>query len=384
MVALEDLLTYGLLSKKELLELSKAAGFTQPSVVELFRWDFEFVSQIQDQSRDFVLKGGAAAQLYIPTAKQRGSVDVDLTFPGQESALAGVVHALDGKFASSAPLFQFNEYVPKNPTHVLPMKTYNVGLPSVLNGRCRIKLDVLLVNLKVPSRTIESAKTFAGTVRNVTCSTAGALIGDKLLTLARNTVGIQRLDDYPKQLYDLEMLTFQRDCGVTELVDAVKAVQVLTPVEASFRNKRVEPADALEDVKATMTNFSSIDLASADIQFKKALNDFQQFYVSKSEMSRKWYEWSSRIFRIRFLASLMQMYFQGKLSPQEMAKLLATSKSISSRLRSTEVREMDKARSELLKLLKGPGTRELRGKPLDRVFWNVVTPENVEELEKTM
>jgi len=180
------------------------------------------------------------------------------------------------------------------------------------------------------------------------------------------------------------MLAFQGDCGVTELMDAVRAVHVLTPVKASFRNKHVEPADALEDVKATMTDFSSIVLTSADRQFKKAVNDFQQFYVSESEMGRKWYEWSSRILRIRFLASLIQLHFLGKLSPREMERLLATSKSILSRLRSTEVRETDKARSELVKLLKGPGTKELRGKPLDRIFWNVVTPGNIEELEKTI
>jgi hypothetical protein len=264
------------------------------------------------------------------------------------------------------------------------MQTYTVGLPSVITDVCRIKLDVLLAEVGVPFHTIKSAKTFVGQVENVTCSTAGALVGDKLLTLARDTIGVQRLDDYPKQIYDLEMLAFQRDCGVTELADAAKAVQALTPVEASFRDKRVEPEDALEDVKKTMSNLSTVDLASADREFKKAVNDFQQFYVSESEMGTKWYEWSSRILRIKLLASLIRLRLSGKLSLQQAERLLALSKFISSRAKSAKAREIDKAKPGLLRLLKGPEAKELKGKPLDRVFWNVVTPENVEELQKTI
>jgi hypothetical protein len=384
MAELEGLLTYDLLSREELLELSRTAGFTQPQVVELFRWDLELVSQIQRQSKDFVLKGGAATQLYLAVEKQRGSVDVDLLFPPRTEALEQVVRALRERFASRAPFFQFEEYRPKSPTPNLPMKTYQVGLPSVLTDGCRIKLDVLLIETEVPFHTMRSSKTFAGTVENVVCSTPGALIGDKLLTLAKGTIGIQKVEDYPKQLYDLEMLAYQRDCGIEELTDAIKAVKILTPIEASFRDRRVEPTDALEDVKKTMTAFSSIDLASGDKQLKKAVNDFQQFYVSESQMGTKQYEWSCRILRMRFLASLIQLHFMDKLSPQEMERILSISKSISSRAKSAKAEEVEETRSRLLKLSKGPETKEMKWKPLDRVFWHTVTPENIEDLDKSI
>ena len=384
MAELENLLTYGLLSKEKLLELSRTAGFTQPQVVELFRWDLELVSQTQRQSKDFVLKGGAAAQLYIPPEKQRGSVDVDLTFPPRHEPLEEVIRALRGRFASRAPFFQFEEYKPKSPTANLPMKKYDVTLPSVLADSCRIKLDVLLIEAGIPFHTVTSSKTFAGTIENMVCSTPGALIGDKLLTLAKVTIGIQKVEDYPKQLYDLEMLAYQRDCGIVELTDAIKAVKMLTPVEASFRDMRVEPIDALEDVKKTMAGFSSIDLASADKQLKKAVNDFQQFYVSESQMGTKQYEWSCRILRMRFLAYLIQLHFMDKLSPHEMERILSLSKSISNRAKLVKAKEVEEARSGLLKLSKGPETKELKGKPLDRVFWHVVTPENIEDLGKSI
>lgn len=376
----EGLLTYGPLTKEELLRLSGSAGFTQPQVVELFRWDLELVSQLQRQSKDFILKGGAAAQLYIPLERQRGSVDVDLMFPGQENSLTEAVRALNARFSSRAPFFQFDEYKPKSPTVGLPMKTYDVGLPSVLTDGCRIKLDVLLIDKDVPFHTIKSARTFACTVENVTCSTAGALIGDKLLTLAKSSIGIQRLEDYPKQIYDLEMLACQRKCGIPELMDAVKAVRVLTPVEAGFRDMRVEPTDALEDVKESMSEYSKVDLTSADVSFKKAVNDFQQFFVNRSEMGSKLYEWSCRALRLRFLASLIQLHLADKLSLREVERLFSLSKSISSRAKSVKGKEIEKARSGLLRFSKGDETKELKGKPLDRVFWNGVIPENVEQM----
>lgn len=41
MTELENLLIYEKMSKEKLLELSKLNGFTQPQVVELFRWDLD-------------------------------------------------------------------------------------------------------------------------------------------------------------------------------------------------------------------------------------------------------------------------------------------------------------------------------------------------------
>lgn len=382
MVELKDLLTYGLLTKEELLKLSSSAGFTQPQVVELFRWDLELVSQLQHQSKDFILKGGAAAQLYIPLEKQRGSVDVDLVFSRRQDSLTEVMRALNAKFASREPFFKFNEYEPKSPTVGLPMQTYDVDLPSVLADGCRIKLDVLLVEKDIPYHTVKKAKTFVCTVEKVTCSTAGALIGDKLLTLAKNSIGIQKTEDYPKQLYDLEMLAYQRKYEIQELTDAVKAIEAMTPVEAGFRNMHVEPIDVLEDVKKTMSDYAKVDLASADISFKKAVNDFQQFFVNQSEMGVKLYEWSCRILRIRFLASLIQLHLTGELSIQEMERFLSLSKSISNRVKSAKGKEVEKAKLELLGLSKGTETKELKGKPPDRLLWNTITFENIEQLDR--
>ena len=364
------------------MRLSREAGFTQPQVVELFRWDVELVSQLQQESQEFVLKGGAAAQFYITVEKQRGSVDVDLVYKGDRKSLSQTIGGLREKFASQQPLFQFEEYVPKKPTANLPMQTYDVTLPSVLSESCRIKLDILFLRESIPTQTIHNARTFAGTAGKVICSSKGALVGDKLLTLATRTIGIQKIEDYPKQIYDLEMLGFQGDFRSLELADLVSAVKVLTPLEASFRGLSTSLEEALQDVEKSTMALSHVDLTAGDENFKKAINDFQQFYVPGREMGIKLYEWSCRILRVRFLASLINLHLTKGMTVKEMDRLLSLSKSITNRAKSLRGEAVVKSRAEVLKVSRVVEMREMRGKPLERAVWQVATPDNLDALSK--
>jgi hypothetical protein len=131
-----------------------------------------------------------------------------------------------------------------------------------------------------------------------------------------------------------------------------------------------------------MSKYSKIDLASADKPLKKAVNDFQQFFVSRPEMGTKLYEWSCRFHRMRFLASLIQLHLVDKLSLYEAERSIRLSKSISNRAKSIKGSEVEKARSDILKLSKRTEAKELKGKPLDRVFWDNVEFGNIEQLDR--
>ena len=157
---------------------------------------------------------------------------------------------------------------------------------------------------------------------------------------------------------------------------------MLTPVEGSFRGLRIKATEALEDVKKTMSEYSKIDLSSADKPLKKAVNDFQQFFVNRSEMSTKLYQWSCRFLRMRFLASLIQFHLMDKISLDEAEESLRLSRTISNRARSIKGTEIEKAKSALLKLSKRAEAKELRGKPLDRAFWGSVEFGNIEQLDR--
>ncbi len=65
--------------RARLLSRQKQLGFNNLARMELFLWDLEIYLQVQSLLKDkVVLKGGAAAQFYIPVEYQRTSVDIDL------------------------------------------------------------------------------------------------------------------------------------------------------------------------------------------------------------------------------------------------------------------------------------------------------------------
>ena len=56
-------------------------GFNSIAKFEQFIWDLEIFLQFQRKLGDkIVLKGGAAAQFYIPINAQRTSIDIDMTW----------------------------------------------------------------------------------------------------------------------------------------------------------------------------------------------------------------------------------------------------------------------------------------------------------------
>jgi hypothetical protein len=93
-------------------------------------------------------------------------------------------------------------------------------------------------------------ETFAIKVSKAKIISLGALIGDKLLTLAGGTIGMISEEDYPKQIYDVEMLAF-RGGRLTEgaIKDAADAIEKIVLEEARFRRIETSPIGVLKDVE---------------------------------------------------------------------------------------------------------------------------------------
>jgi len=367
-------------SKEELFRRAETYGFSQPQILELFAWDYELVAQLQDLSDNLVLKGGAAAQLYLPTETQRGSVDIDLTTHLGGGELDRLINNFSYKFRRLTPLFQFKRYSPKAPKVKVPMNTYDVLLPSVFQENCSIKVDVLTSRLSLPTVEMSSIETFAIRVSRVKTVSLGALIGDKLLTLASETIGIAGEEDYPKQIYDIEMLTFKGG-KLTQSVfkHAADAIEKIVLEEAQFRCIETSPIEVLEDVERTMERYSLVDLAVGGPSTKRNINNFQQFYVNRGEMSTRLYEWSCRALRIKFLAALMQSYLSGKIEDSQVVQSILRSLEISSTITKANKRDIPKLREQLLSHAETHIShfKELRGKPLERIFWQILTPDNM-------
>lgn len=105
-------------------------GFSQPWVLEAFAWDLELFGQLQSLVEgELILKGGAAAQFFVPIERQRASIDIDIIALIDSKSLGKVVKSLSERFGNSI-YFRFEPYIPKKPTVNLPMYTYTVLVPS--------------------------------------------------------------------------------------------------------------------------------------------------------------------------------------------------------------------------------------------------------------
>lgn len=385
MSELDALLIHGskAFSKNELSRRAEKHGFTQPQILELFAWDYEVACQLQRLSENLVLKGGAAAQLYLPTEVQRGSVDVDLTTNLGAAEVEQLMAKLSKRFEKFKPYFQFRRYKPKAPKINVPMNTYEVMLPSVFQESCSIKLDVLTSKLSLPKAELTGAETFALNVSSVKALSLGALIGDKILTLAKETIGIESEENYPKQIYDVEMLTFKSGkLTEKEIRNAAETIEKIVVEEAKFRNIEATPQKVLEDVEKTMTQYSQVDTTTSKPSTKRSINNFQQFYVNKKERQTKLYEWSCRALRIKFLATLMKSNITGEIKAEKAFQIIQKSQETSSRIKEAGKLNTQKIRTQLLAHAQTriPHYKELRGKPAERVLWQVLTPNNIDEI----
>ncbi|MEM3551261.1 MAG: nucleotidyl transferase AbiEii/AbiGii toxin family protein [Candidatus Bathyarchaeia archaeon] len=373
-------------SKEELSMKAEKHGFTQPQILELFAWDYELTCQLQRLSESLVLKGGAAAQLYLPTEIQRGSVDVDLITGLNQIEIGQLMDKHSNKFERFKPYFQFRRYSPKTPKVNVPMNTYDVMLPSVFQESCSIKLDVLTSRLSLPTVELRNTETFAIKVSRVKALSLGALIGDKLLTLAKETIGIMGEENYPKQIYDVEMLTFKSGLTEMDVKNAAEAIEKIVAEESEYRKIETTPRKVLQDVEKTMEQYSLVDMAAATPSAKRSINNFQQFYVNKMERQTRLYEWSCRALRIKFLAAIMQSYMAGEIQAHQAYRLIQKGKEISSKIRDVRREALPKIRGQILAYAEThtPQFKELKGKPLERILWHVLTLDNLDEIERVL
>jgi len=370
-------------TKEEILDRARKYEFPNPLAVEIFLWDCELAAQFQNACEDVVLRGGAAAQLHLPLEKQRGSIDIDIGAPLKKTEMADIV----GKVHESVgePV-KFRLHKPKKPIPKLPLMTYYAKMPSVLGLTRRkeleIKIDILLERLDLPTVVLKNVKTFAVDVKRMRAITVGALLGDKLLTLAKGSIGMELESDYPKQVYDIDALLESAEISEHTVGEMVTSVKTLTELEAGYRNIETCPGEALRDVIATMDGYSLVDTSGGDLDIKKNIEGFQQFFVNKSQRVPL-YGWSSRALKVRFLATLICEHVENRLSKFDVAKAIVQSGDIALRLDKISGKAVIELRKRLLHLAetKIPYFKEMRGKPLGRVFWQIVTPRNLQDVK---
>ncbi len=391
--------------RETLEERMQDYGFKNMGRMELFLWDLELFLQIQDRLGDrVVLKGGAATQFYLPKEAQRTSVDIDMLFAGTEAEIDEVLDQIETARGDGSGLLHFRKHVPKNPKTTLPLFTYYTDIPSVLTAAERnvrdtdtqsqeLKVEFITQGEKREYSVVSGEDIFAvHSTKKYQVLPLDSLFADKLTTIGRNTIGVQddRMDEQVKQFYDILMLT--RHCresmNPTEIWRRYKTRAEEEWNERANSNgewevlngKAFSLDEVIEDVKEQLQRYGQVDNGE-DKELKKAINDFKGLYLN-SEVSYAPADVACGASLVRIMYELLAkedgwskiteiidtealLYFP-ELSGMEKGKKIR------------EVRDMMIERFGDASLIPA---KILKGKNPQRVFWAVVTLENIDEIK---
>ncbi|MFH1066076.1 MAG: nucleotidyl transferase AbiEii/AbiGii toxin family protein [Nanoarchaeota archaeon] len=287
------------LKKEEIMSRTQKYGFPQPWLVELMVYDFEVFRRLLQFSKKFVLKGGAAAQMYIPVEQQRASIDIDLItgLTPQE-----IEHIFMEKLAGTGDFAKIISYKPKNAKNAIPLVTYLIDFPSaVKEGQMmQLKVDILFEEVgsyKVSN--IGDKELFAAKIEDkIPCIKLGSLVADKLLTLASKSIGIEesRQDQLPKQVYDL--LHLIGSMKKTDYRDMLFSFERIAKAEMKFRGLEHNIGEIISHIDEALAEFAEADIVQG--RMKKLINDFQSAYVNrKSRVGLQ--EWCIGALKLKYL-----------------------------------------------------------------------------------
>ena len=182
-------------------------GFGNRTVVEKFLMDFEVLHHVVRHLPGCVVKGGIAAALHAVDGRPaRMSVDTDLVVPlPRDQIEAGLGVAM--------PEFREREidaemYPPGDHTRVLPLVRCDYTYASGFADRETVKLEILYgLDVRLMSPVPVRGRGIFGMPLDFEFSICGRefLIGDKLTTLPRRTVGLEdhKGREVPKHVFDI-------------------------------------------------------------------------------------------------------------------------------------------------------------------------------------
>jgi hypothetical protein len=367
-------------------------GFSNLARMELFLWDLEIFLQIQRILKEqVVLKGGAAAQFYLPVENQRTSIDIDMLCSAETVRIQSTLEKIEEKFEGKGDFFKAHVYKPIAPKTDLPILTYYMTVPSVCTGKelfgkhagvQEIKIEFHLTQGPSPTHSISSPSIFAvKTDLTYQILPLNDLFGDKLTTLGPNTIGIpwERADEIIKQIYDLASLIEYRWQEI-DFTAVRKTFLARAKSEAKLRGLSIKTADIFSDISDQMKRISLIDFEN-DQAIVRLINNFQSLYLRKN-LNQSPAQWAIIGSKISLMIDFLSRNIDGKdlfdrLNQQEREIEFRT---ITGTERGMIIR---KFKEEFLQNFGSQGTypsKILKGKNPTRILWMIITLENIEEV----
>ena len=369
--------------------------FTQPTEFEVLIWNYELYGHLQQLAeKNLILKGGAAAQLYLSKDKQRASVDLDIVSFIGVGGIEQILKRISTRLSNQENYFTFRRYKPLEPEVKLPMRTYYVTIPSMigqthLKNRKRfpgreIKIDFFLEDSGINSVTLRNPKTLVlNLAYSPIVSTKESLIADKLLILATKSVGIpfKRRADIPKHVYDIDCLV-QQGLDEDSIREIISIMNSLIEAECSYRRISYSVREVITHIIEELENLSYIGFSEELKNIARYIENFQSQYLQRSNFQKS-HGWGIRFLRLRFLVKSILQLIQKEINEKEIASLFTMVCQIDARLGKSGEKRAD-LRKQLLQTYRHQikeKYRFLKGQPPERILWEIISPENVEEIK---
>lgn len=340
---------------------------------------------------NIVLKGGAATQFYLPIEAQRTSIDIDMLLCGNENDIENSLSIIKTRLGDE---FAYRRYLPKNPQTELPLFTYNMNVPSVLKEEGKfIKLEFIIQNSKSEYSLMSGNNIFlTNSDFKFQILPLNELFADKLTTLGNNTIGVpnERLDEQVKQFYDIaNLLRYNYDklepekvkIGYLKRAKSEWTVRYNKQASSSFPIQYI-----IDDVFKQLARYEAVDY-SEDKELKKYITDFKSLYLnSKSDFEPV--NVANYSILIKTMFDIMFKY--DDLRHWNKIKRCFNLEKYIEFSDLTGIEKGNKIKSVKNNLIQNFGSNStlgskiLKGKHIKRVFWALVTIDNINEVENVI
>jgi hypothetical protein len=379
-------------SAERLTRQAQEFGYAQANTLEALIWDYELYGQFQQRASDSCrLKGGAAVQLYVPAERQRASVDVDVLTTMPQREMQRLLEEISKSYSAEQPYLQFEPFIPDEPAAIEGLYSYTTLAPSSLGQKWQLEDGTLVESRMIKVDIHETSSLPHGERRDGVaagiqlgyqplCVSRGYLIAEKLLTQARNTIGVpdDRYQDLPKHLYDLDSLLLSTDV-VESLDEASNWLSMLIGDQGKQWQGMAGVEQVLDDLETSLLNLAIIDYSDERQRYASAVQRLETLYLPGGSRMRL-HQWATMAARSSAIVRLFKLRIRKE---EEIIKdLYPQVDHLAGEIRShTEASKLTRIFCELL-----PDPlrrmRQLRGSPPERLFWLLVTWDNLSELEE--
>jgi len=373
----------------------QSGGFNSIARFELFIWDLEMFLQLQKKLGDkIILKGGAAAQFFIPIGHQRTSIDIDMICTATRKELHEAISEIEAELSNKEEYFIFKLHKPKNPKLVLSaLETYYEKVPSICNdkelyssrGNQEVKIEILFSNHEYPINKIKQPKLFAlETKREFNVLALEYLFADKLTTLGPTTIGIpdERADEQLKQIYDVITLF---NSNMEQIISNKEKVREFynsaAKIECNNHNILYDPTLLLQDMQVLINRIRNIETDDTMLQLA---NNFQSLYL-RSNVNRNKAQWAIVGYQLELLIEHIFNDDTKILHFRDIEKLINKLKfeNVRGPERGRLVNEVRDALKSNFKTLPELSTN-LFQKRLDRIIWELASVVSFETIDYSL